>query len=349
MDRLPPAISRVGTRLGLERTKRDVAETTEARFRRQPLIGASGDVVADTEAWLASEPLAVLVSEFGGDPTEFTRPDLPLAARLSALDAFTERWDTRRGLERNLATELDLSEAQENLLKDAANALCLRGDPPRHRHYDHMLMLGGLIRACVARPSYAAHLIREREITAGEVTTLGAHRPFVGNEFEQAADLGWGDLTEEYEALDAGTRRAFDLGEPEFEEGERFADIGSTWGVKHYKTSAGLPVRVVAAPSSEPAIRRANTADSYKFFAEYVANLKPGERLLLISTAIYVLPQHVAALRILALPYGVDVDTIGAKPTNRPKLPLSNYSATKYLLEIRSTVRALAQLVSALD
>jgi hypothetical protein len=321
----------------------------EPGFRRQPLIGASGDLLADTEAWLACEPLAVLVAEFGGDPASYTRPDIPLAARLAALDAFTERWDTRRGLERNLATELELTEAQQSLVIDAANALGLRGDPPRHRHYDHMLMLGGLVRACVARPSYAAHLIREREITAGEVTTLGAHRPFVGNEFEQAAELGWGDLTEEYEALDAGTRRAFELGEPEFEEGERFGDVGGTWGVKHYRTAEGLPVRVVAAPSSQPSMRRANTADSYKFFAEHVANLKQGERLLLISTAIYVLPQHVAALRILALPYGVEVDTIGGKPTTRPRIPLSYYSPTKYLLEVRSTVRALAQLVAELE
>ncbi|HWG23491.1 hypothetical protein [Actinospica sp.] len=322
---------------------------TGTRFQRQPLIGAGGDLVADVEAWLGSEPLRVLVTEFGGDPAAFTRPELPLAARLAALDTFTELWDTRRGLERNLATELGLSETRQSRVIDAANALGLRGDPPRHRHYDHMLMLGGLVRACVARPSYAAHVIREREITAGEVTTLGAHRPFVGNEFEQAAELGWGDLTEEYEALDAGTRRAFDLGDPEFEEGERFEDIGGTWGVKHYRTADGLPVRVVAAPSAEPATRRANTADSYKFFAEHVANLKPGERLLLISTAIYVLPQHVAALRILALPYGVEVDTVGGKPTNRPRLPLSHYSATKYLLEVRSTVRALAHLVSALE
>ena len=342
------------------------------RFRRLPLIGASGDQRADIEAWLASEPLAVLVREFGGDPARYAaagaanaaaeraagqaaeadaveRGAASLAGRLAALDAFTERWDTRRGRERNLAEELELKPGQEELIVDASNALGLRGDPPKYDRYDHMLMLGGLVRACVARPSYAAHLIREGEITAGEVTTLGAHRPFVGNEFEQAEQLGWGALTEEYEALDAGTRRAFELGEPEREEGERTADVGGTWGVKHYRTADGLPVRVVAAPSSEPAVRRADTADSYTFFAEYVAKLAPGERLLLISTAIYVLPQHVAALRILALPYGVEVDTIGGKPTNRPKLPLSHYSATKYLLEVRSTVRALRRLVPLLD
>ena len=319
------------------------------QFQRQPLIGTSGDILKDTETWLTSAPLAALVTEFGGDPVAYARPDLPLAGRLADLDTFTERWDTRQGRERNLAAELDLSPTRERLVIDAANALGLRGDPPRHTHYDHMLMLGGLVRACVARPSYAAHLIREGEITAGEVTTLGAHRPFVGNEFEQAAELGWGTLTEEYEALDAGTRRAFDLGEPEFEEGERRDDVGGTWGVKHYRTPAGLPVRVVAAPSSAPETRRAHTADSYKFFAEHVANLKPGARLLLISTAIYVLPQHIAALRTLALPYDVEVDTVGGKPTQRPRIALSHYSATKYLLEVRSTVRALGQLVAEVE
>ena len=308
------------------------------------MIGSGGDerLRDGVEAWLASEPFTVLVRAFDGDPAAYA--SLPLRERLAALDTFTERWDTRRGRERNQAGELELTERRADLVIDAANALGLRGDPPRHRKYDHMLMLGGLVRACVARPSYAAHLIREGGIIAGEITTLGAHRPFIGDEFEQADQLGWGTLTEEYEALDAGTRRAFGLGEPDREEGERRDDIGGTWGVRHYRTDDGLPVRVVAAPSSEPALRRANTADSYRFFAEHVASLQPGARLLLLSTAIYVLPQHLAALRILALPYAVEVDTIGAKPTGRPKLPLSHYSATKYLLEVRSTVRALALL-----
>lgn len=315
-------------------------------FARLPLIGSGGDLRADIEAWLASKPLAALVELFGGDPDAYAERHVPLPARLGKLDGFTEQWDTRRGLERNLAGELDLTPEQGELVIAAANALGLRGDPPRHRHYDHMLMLGGLVRACVARPSYAAHLIRGGEITAGEVTTLGAHRPFAGNEFEQARQLGWGDLREEYEALDAGTRRAFDLGEPEREEGEQRPDVGGTWGVKHYRTAEGLPVRVVAAPSSQPGARRADTADSYTFFARHVAALRPGERLLLISTAIYVLPQHLAALRILALPFGVEVDTVGALPTNRPRLPLSNYSPTKYLLEVRSIVRALIRLAA---
>ena len=318
-------------------------------FTRLPLIGTSGDLRADVQEWLASRPLAALVGLFGGDPGDYADRRVPLADRLAELDLFTEQWDTRQGRERNLAAELDLTPAQSGLVIDAANALGLRGQAPRHRHYDHMLMLGGLVRACVARPSYAAELIRSGEITAGEVTTLGAHRPFVGNEFEQAEQLGWGDLREEYEALDAGTRRAFELGEPEREEGTRRPDVGGTWGVKHYRSAEGLPVRVAAAPSSEPGRRRADTADSYTFFARHVAALRPGERLLLISTAIYVLPQHLAAVRILALPFGVEVDTIGALPTNRPRLPLSNYSATKYLLEVRSTVRALSRLAPLLE
>lgn len=162
------------------------------RFQRLPLIGAGADLRTDIEAWLASEPLAALLRQFDGEPARYAaHPASPPAQRLAALDAFTERWDTRQGRERNLAEELDLRPGQQELIIDAANALGLRGDPPKHDRYDHMLMLGGLVRACVARPSYAAHLIREGEITAGEVTTLGAHRPFVGNEFEQAEQLGW--------------------------------------------------------------------------------------------------------------------------------------------------------------
>jgi hypothetical protein len=51
----------------------------EPGFQRQPLIGASGDLAADTEAWLACEPLAVLVAQFGGDPAVYRDSALPLA------------------------------------------------------------------------------------------------------------------------------------------------------------------------------------------------------------------------------------------------------------------------------
>lgn len=109
-----------------------------------------------------------------------------------------------------------------------------------------------------------------------------------------------------------------------------------------------MPVQVAAAPSSEPTKRRADTPDSYAFFAKQLAALQPGERLLMVTTPIYVPAQHAAAVRMLALPYGVEVDTVGNEPGVIPGAAVQQFSATKYLLEVRSTVRALRRLAAEL-
>lgn len=341
--------------------------TESTRFTKVPAIGSGPGLLAGIERWLDSEPLRALVRAFGGANDEILSGG-PVA-RLDRLDAFTERWDTRQGLERNQAAELDLSAEQQHLAKAAGDALGLRGpEALRFEHYDHVLMLGGLIRACLARPATAARLLCPSEsngapnaaaqITAGAITALGGHRPFAGDEFAQAASEGLPHLTEEYEALDAGTRRAFGLGEPASDEHESSPLPGGSWSIRTYQWqqapgAASVPVRVVAAPSSEPERRRADTPDSYAFFAARIAPLShgtlgSGTRLLLISTAIHVLPQHLAALRILGLPYGVDIDTVSAQAGSVPGMPLANFTPTKYLLEIRSTIRALRQLVGQL-
>jgi hypothetical protein len=351
-----------------------LSRSTTARFDPVPAIGAGGDLRAEIDCWLSSAPLRALVESFGGSPDVLALAGVSTAERLDRLFAFTERWDTRQGRERNLAGVLDLTDEQRILAKAAGEALGLRGpEVLRFDHYDHVLMLGGLIRACLARPATAALLLRPgtvpgRTITAGAITALGGHRPFAGDEFEQAALEGLAELTEEYQALDAGTRRAFGLDEPTEVEHHESESPGGTWGIRTYRwrpphrssdssdSSNGprvsdppdVPVRVVAAPSSEPGLRRANTPDSYAFFAERIADLAPGARLLLISTAIHVLPQHLAALRMLGLPYRVQIDTVSARAGSVPGMPLADFTPTKYLLEIRSTIRILQQLVAEL-
>jgi hypothetical protein len=325
-------------------------------FEPVSLVGGSAHPAADLEAWLASPPIHALVESFAADDADrLLLSDLAagrggVAERMARLDAFSDRWDTRQGRERNQAAELPLTASQDTLILDAAGALGMRG-PARLRFgtYDHVLVLGGLIRACLLRTAYAAHLVGTGVVKASSVTALGGHRPFVGDEFEIAAQADAPELTEEFEAMDYGTRRAFGLAEATSVEGERSPLPGGTWGVRHYRTEAGLPVQVVAAPSSEPAVRRADTPDTYAFFAGHVAALRPGQRLLMVTTPIYVPAQHAAAVRMLALPHGVEIDTVGNEPGIVPGIaPSQSFSATKYLLEVRSTIRSLRKLATVL-
>ena len=54
-----------------------------------------------------------------------------------------------------------------------------------------------------------------------------------------------------------------------------------------------------------------NTTDGYRYPADQVQHVKPGERILAITTCIYVRYQHAIALQHLALPFGCSVDTAG--------------------------------------
>lgn len=315
-------------------------------FEPVPPVGSGPDVVSDIAAWSQSQPLRSLVAAFDGGNEEF---DGDVATRLGRLDLFSERWDTRKGAERNLAGQLDLTDDQTELVLAAAQALGLVDPrPPLLSDYDHVFVLGGLVRACVVRPAYAADLIRSGSVRTSEVTALGGHRPFRGDEHELAVKVaGLPDVTEEYEALDAGTRRAFGLGEPKSEEGEVSDLPGGTWSVRSYTDPSGLLVRVAAAPSSAPTRRRADTADTYQWFASRLARLKPGQSLLAVTTAIYVPAQQAAALRMLALPFGVRVETVGVTPGDVIPALAQEFTATHYLQEIRSAIRSYRQLLAA--
>jgi hypothetical protein len=264
---------------------------------------------------------------------------------LEWLDTFSEQWDTRQGRERNQADELDLAARQIDAVYAAASALGLMGHrPPSRDSYDHALVLGGLIRACINRPSYAARLHREG-VSFGRVTGLGGHRPFVGDEFDLAERAGLAGLREEYEALDAGMRRAFGMHSIVREWGETAATPGGTWGVRQYCLPDGTGVDVAAAPSSDPGSRRANTPDLYAWFANELAHLEPGQTVLAVTTPIYVPAQHAAAVRMLTLPYGVEVETVGHDLDSVPAELRQDFTPSKYLMEIRAAIRSQLALV----
>ena len=72
-------------------------------------------------AWVKSDALSALAEAFGGIPE-----DGSLASRLAWLDNFSEqKWDYRKGQERNLAHSEDFDSATEDLILAAADALGL--------------------------------------------------------------------------------------------------------------------------------------------------------------------------------------------------------------------------------
>ncbi|MFJ9631397.1 hypothetical protein ACIRU8_27150 [Streptomyces sp. NPDC101175] len=319
-------------------------------------LTATGDNLLPTiEEWITSEAMRALVTAFDGDEKSLLGTAADLPARVQRLYAFSDRWDNRtQGQERNQSTELPMTAQQRDIVLAATAALGLHDCPlPQHDEYDHVLLLGGLVRACFNRPAFAAQLLTSGKVRTNSVAALGGHRAFGksenpdDDEFVLTGRIGHPELVEEYQALDLGTRTAFGLGEATHVEGERYDNIGGTWGVRHYTHPSGTAVRVAAAPSSDPDKRRAHTGDTYAFFAEHMEHLRPGARLLLVTTPIYAPSQHFTALHRLALPYRVRVETVGGEPDNISDALRQPFTPTRYLAEVRGAVRALTGLVAA--
>ena len=317
--------------------------TRELRFAAvEPLPPVGTTAGAAIEAWVRSPALAAVVEAFD----EAATPESgSLAARLDWLAEFSRRWDYRGGRERNEVAAQEFDAGLRATVEEAAAALGLIGTmPPPSASYDHVLILGGLVRACLARPLHAARLLADGTISATAVTALGGHRPLKGDELDLAARLGYDHLTDEFDAMDSGVRAAFALSAPIAERGERSDVVGAGWRVHEYASDSGLPVRVIAAPSSVPGERRANTPDTYRWWASEVVRLAPGERVLLITSDIYVRYQHADALRMLALPFAVEIDAVGIQPGDEDPRLVQVFETHNYLQEIRSTILAFRNL-----
>ncbi|WP_432825098.1 hypothetical protein [Dactylosporangium sp. CA-092794] len=254
-----------------------------------------------------------LVAAFGGELPGCDTPGL-----LGWLDAFSdEHWNFRGrlgGAERDrVRVELPPRLAAAGLAAAAALGLAGSGEPA-HREYTHLLILGGLARSCLQRADHAARLAGALRV--GGIAALGSLRPLSA---EERALPGLGRCRTEADALAAGVRAAF----------------------------GGRAVPVLVAPPGDPAAHRANTADTYEFWAAG-AHPGPGDRILVVTSPIYVPFQHCDAIRILGLRYRCGIDTVGFDPRlAHPPQPGGAAAADRCLQEIRSAIRAARALLAA--
>ncbi len=175
--------------------------------------------------------------------------------------------------------------------------------------YDNVLILGSLLRNCLLRSSFTARLVREHNLVAGEIAALGSSRPLTDMEAAQLSrlrqrDYQLGEVSTEADALEAAVRHEFGLGQViEQDCGGDDEHPGRSWRVRTYGLDGRRPLHVVSAPSGDGARRRANTADTYRFWAERVVRLQPMSTVLIVTSSIHVPFQAADALRVLALPW----------------------------------------------
>ncbi|WFE52893.1 hypothetical protein [Micromonospora sp. WMMD1155] len=311
--------------------------TCEPNFRPEA-------VAAEIHGWISSAPMRALVGEYGG-----TLPSATVGDLLTWLDAFSdEHWDFRKhgNVERDQVKAPSFTPAQAELIQAAATALRLvDADRPPRSTYDHLLILGGLGRACLQRTEYAARLVRDAAVAVGAVSALGSFRQLTEAETSLP---GLADSRYEVDAMDVGVRLGFGLAEPALTESSGGAVTHESWQVRTYRAAGCPEVHVLAAPSSEPAQRRANTPDTYDFWARR-SSLQPTDRILVVTSSIYVPFQHNDAIRILAMRYGCGIDTVGFDPA-RASVPMASGATgpDRYLQEIRSGILSMRRLHHAL-
>lgn len=331
-----------------------------------------GDLVGAVAGWVMSEAMRRLAAASG-----WPWPDAPLEVTLAELVRRSADWDFRGRLraspgaarERHTLTSIPAEVGgrvvDEDMIRSAAAELGLAGGRAITGSFSHAVVLGGMARACLNRAREAAR--RREELGIPRVVVVTAHRPLGGNEPADAAAAGWGELELESEAALAAARDVFDLPTtPDSlteswwdgdgtggNEGSKGIDVPEgldpvewrrrrSWAHSRWQRP-GLEVDVVAAPSSEPAARRTNTADQLVFWAER-AGVEAAHRLLLITTDHYVPAQHFEAIRAVGLRFGCGVETCGVE-----WVPAGAYRGAAYLQEVRSALLAAARLLGALD
>lgn len=329
------------------------------------------EVVAGLRRWATARPTRDLVTAFGG-----TLPDLDTGGLLAWLDRFSgEHWDYRArggGVERDEVSGPDFPEPIVETVREAAGALGLaepqpQPQPPPGGGYQHLLVLGGLARSCLDRTGYAAHLLTGAvaagasavagggaaanggTVEVAEIAALGSFRPLRAAETDDAGTGPLNGCRYEVDVMDLGIRSAFGFAEPDEIRSSTGEINHHSWAVRTYRSPAGPVVRVLAAPSTEPATRRAHTTDTYHFWAGQV-RLTPEDRVLIVTCPIYVPFQHCDAIRTLGLTYGCAVETVGVDPAGLAASgrPARSWTTDRYLQEIRSAIRSMRKLHDAL-
>lgn len=297
---------------------------------------AGQDPLAEVRDWLTRPALHELVEMFGGRPPAECQGGL--RERLTALEAFSEVWDRRKGGSRLTIAQDDRTLPVDKILFCAQQLGMIESGVVTGGHYDYALVLGGLSTGCRSRTEYAANLLAQGAFTASDICFLGSFRALMDGEFADAREFAPNTTTEV-----AMLRALADAEFPSASPWQITVDGRPEEDPRHAQLCgerSGMPrLRLYAARSSDPG-RNANTADTYRQFARDVR--LDGARVLLVTTHIYAPYQHLDAVRILGVPYRSEIETIGTPP----HLSRRDFDATWYLQELRSIIRAALALVT---
>jgi len=316
-------------------------------------VDRRAEVYSVIKDWVNSPALLDLIKEFDGHIPN----GLSLESFIGWLHEFSTRWDFRR-MQREaeakdigegarwLLDDSEITEHTKNIISSSAEVLGLIGiSKPFMKHYDYILSLGGAKLSCLLRTKWAFQLVEQHNYNPKAIVLLASSRPISESE-RKATDTYAKSAKTEFDLINAGAKSCFNGGS-KFEE-EKYDDTensNKSWKVRKYKSfKSTTPVIAISAPSTEPDIRRANSADTYEFFFSKL-NIPQGSSLLLVTSQIYVPYQQLEAIRSVAIPHNVIMETVGFPADWTTELQ-GMTGPTNYLQEIRSTIQSIQRFVN---
>lgn len=270
-----------------------VADSQQGREKAQGLVAE----------WLSAPALRSIVENAGGEwPASGELRD-----RVAQLHSFSERWDFRRGGERLAIRVEQLGLDERRLMTDAAELGMASASPPRLRHYDHALVMGGTALASINRVRRLAEL-RAAGLRVDRQTALTALRPVEDDERRIAASQeDFGTLVDgaevEFDVLVAAFARYFG-GKPQVERSDSDrTDVASARAI--------IDSSLVLAAPSEDSARRANSSDNYRV---YTRRIRDGDRVLIVTSSVYLPYHHFLAVLGLGSQRPLTIDATGFPP-----------------------------------
>ena len=271
--------------------------------------------------------------------------------------------------ERSQAADADFNETTRARVLDLTRQLGLV-DPqkPRFDGYDKTLVLGGGYRSPLLRTRYAAQ-IRDSGVPLGEVSFLGSPRFLITEPPEREVAVTYAPTaTDEFGLMVGSVRAAFGMDVtgvaflcgcvddsaqcPRWRQRLAKSADDTPAAFTHERQAVvvdpnGRPVGSVLSASTGRPPYRPDTSDTLDLWAR-CAHPRAGQRVLLVTTQVFVPFQKFDALRRLYLPYGVEVDAVGfgADWGDRPET--AEYLLQETLSAIRSARRLLIDATETL-
>ena len=247
-------------------------------------------------------------------------------------------WDFRKGAERwSIRTDDPRIEENRELIEMVSRKLGLLDiTEPIIGEPRYILALGGARMTNYNTPLKARSLIDEKGWQGVNVAGLSTFRPTVERDRPHFEKYAPGAETE-FHAMCGGIEEVFGVSEYEAAEGRE--ENNKSESRIYSRKYAGGTIAALAAPSSEPEKRRANTLDTFMFFLD-VFHPSEGSKIILTTNSIYV-PFQLMKLVDVALEKDLMLDCVGVRA--KEHVPPGKHSM--YLQEIKATVDAIHGLI----